>query len=33
MTRNIDKIKELYIKKFLPCVVVIILVILLWKSF
>lgn len=33
MARNIDKIKEVYIKKFLPLVVVVILIILLWRSF
>ena len=33
MARNIDKIKEVYIKKFLPFVVVVILIILLWRSF
>ena len=33
MARNIDKIKELYIKRFLPLVVAVILIILLWKSF
>ena len=33
MERNIDKIKEAYIKKFLPFVVVIILIALLWKAF
>ena len=33
MAKNLDKIKEVYIKKFLPLVVVVILIILLWKLF